>query len=128
RSVPVPTAGPGRARGRSRRGPWAARPRTAPSSLRPCGRGERRARPARRRGPAGSRTGRAPGRGRGGSSSRGYFAWPDVRRMLTLLIDNYDSFTSNLFQLLAEENGREPIVVRNDAASWEELARLGCDN
>ena len=48
--------------------------------------------------------------------------------MLTLLIDNYDSFTYNLFQLLAEENGKEPIVVRNDEASWEELARLGFDN
>ena len=48
--------------------------------------------------------------------------------MLTLLIDNYDSFTYNLFQLLAEENGREPIVVRNDGASWEELARLEFDN
>ncbi len=48
--------------------------------------------------------------------------------MLTLLIDNYDSFTYNLFQLLAEENGAEPIVVRNDAANWEELARLGFDN
>jgi para-aminobenzoate synthetase len=48
--------------------------------------------------------------------------------MLTLLIDNYDSFTYNLFQLLAEENGEEPIVVRNDEASWEELSRLGFDN
>jgi para-aminobenzoate synthetase len=48
--------------------------------------------------------------------------------MLTLLIDNYDSFTYNLFQLLAEENGTEPIVVRNDEASWEELSRLGFDN
>jgi para-aminobenzoate synthetase len=48
--------------------------------------------------------------------------------MLTLLIDNYDSFTYNLFQLLAEENDREPIVVRNDEAGWEELARLEFDN
>jgi para-aminobenzoate synthetase len=48
--------------------------------------------------------------------------------MLTLLIDNYDSFTYNLFQLLAEENGVEPIVVRNDEASWEELARRRFDN
>ncbi len=48
--------------------------------------------------------------------------------MLTLLIDNYDSFTYNLFQLLAEVNGVEPIVVRNDEASWDELARLGFDN
>jgi para-aminobenzoate synthetase len=48
--------------------------------------------------------------------------------MQTLLIDNYDSFTFNLFQLLAEVNGVEPIVVRNDAASWDELARLEFDN
>jgi para-aminobenzoate synthetase len=48
--------------------------------------------------------------------------------MLTLLIDNYDSFTYNLFQLLAGENGVEPLVVRNDEASWEELSRLGFDN
>lgn len=48
--------------------------------------------------------------------------------MLTLLIDNYDSFTYNLFQLLAEENGVEPIVVHNDEASWAELSQLGFDN
>jgi para-aminobenzoate synthetase len=48
--------------------------------------------------------------------------------MLTLLIDNYDSFTYNLFQLLAEVNGREPLVVRNDEASWEELEGLDFDN
>jgi para-aminobenzoate synthetase len=48
--------------------------------------------------------------------------------MLTLLIDNYDSFTYNLFQLLAEVNGREPLVVRNDEAGWEELERLEFDN
>jgi len=46
----------------------------------------------------------------------------------TLLIDNHDSFTYNLFQLLAEANGEEPIVVRNDEATWEELSLLGCDN
>ena len=48
--------------------------------------------------------------------------------MRTLLIDNYDSFTYNLFQLLAEVNGREPVVVRNDEASWPELERLDFDN
>jgi anthranilate synthase/aminodeoxychorismate synthase-like glutamine amidotransferase len=48
--------------------------------------------------------------------------------MRTLLIDNYDSFTYNLFQLLAEVNGREPRVVRNDEASWTELERLEFDN
>jgi para-aminobenzoate synthetase len=48
--------------------------------------------------------------------------------MQTLLIDNYDSFTFNLFQLLAEVNGSEPIVVRNDEATWDELERLEFDN
>jgi para-aminobenzoate synthetase len=48
--------------------------------------------------------------------------------MRTLLIDNYDSFTFNLFQLLAEVNGREPLVVRNDEAEWGELAELAFDN
>ncbi|WP_316777139.1 aminodeoxychorismate synthase component I [Streptomyces sasae] len=34
--------------------------------------------------------------------------------MKTLLIDNYDSYTYNLFQLIAEVNGEEPVVIRND--------------
>jgi para-aminobenzoate synthetase len=34
----------------------------------------------------------------------------------TLLIDNYDSYTYNLFQLIAEVNGEEPVVILNDAA------------
>jgi len=46
----------------------------------------------------------------------------------TLLIDNYDSFTYNLFQLLAEANGDEPTVVRNDEATWDELSELEFDN
>ncbi|MEI5523092.1 aminodeoxychorismate synthase component I [Streptomyces brasiliscabiei] len=37
--------------------------------------------------------------------------------MKTLLIDNYDSYTYNLFQLIAEVNGEEPVVVLNDAAA-----------
>jgi para-aminobenzoate synthetase len=46
----------------------------------------------------------------------------------TLLIDNYDSFTYNLFQLLGEVSGEEPLVVRNDEASWDELAALDFEN
>jgi para-aminobenzoate synthetase len=34
--------------------------------------------------------------------------------MRTLLIDNHDSFTFNLFHYLAEVNGREPVVIAND--------------
>jgi para-aminobenzoate synthetase len=48
--------------------------------------------------------------------------------MKTLLIDNYDSFTFNLFQLLAAVNREEPIVVRNDEATWAELQGLTFDN
>ncbi len=47
--------------------------------------------------------------------------------MRTLLIDNYDSFTFNLYQYLAEVNRAAPIVVRNDAA-WEQVRALDFDN
>ena len=48
--------------------------------------------------------------------------------MRTLLIDNHDSFTYSLFHLLAEVNGEAPLVVRNDEASWEEIAEREFDN
>ncbi len=41
----------------------------------------------------------------------------------TLLIDNYDSYTYNVFQLLATARGQEPIVIHNDAVSWTALSR-----
>ncbi len=42
---------------------------------------------------------------------------------MLLLIDNYDSFTFNLFQALAEL-GVEPLVVRNDAMTIDEIEAL----
>ncbi len=49
------------------------------------------------------------------------------RYMKTVLIDNYDSFTYNLFQQVARISGEEPIVVKNDAISFDELMSLNVD-
>jgi para-aminobenzoate synthetase len=48
--------------------------------------------------------------------------------MKTLLIDNYDSFTYNLYQLLGEVNGEAPVVIRNDEVDWADLSLAGFDN
>lgn len=48
--------------------------------------------------------------------------------MKTLLIDNYDSFTYNLFHLIGEVNGEEPLILLNNAISVEELGGLVFDN
>lgn len=48
--------------------------------------------------------------------------------MRTLLIDNHDSFTYNLYQYLAAANDEEPLVVRNDEMPWEAVEKLGFDN
>lgn len=42
---------------------------------------------------------------------------------MILLIDNYDSFTYNLYQMIASL-GEEVFVVRNDKISLEEILRL----
>ncbi len=42
--------------------------------------------------------------------------------MNTLLIDNYDSYTYNVFHLLAAVSGEEPKVVHNDMVSWKALS------
>lgn len=47
--------------------------------------------------------------------------------MSTLLIDNYDSYTYNVFHLLAAVSGEEPIVVHNDMVSWGALSRWDFD-
>src|SRR5580698_4033398 len=45
----------------------------------------------------------------------------------TLLIDNYDSFTYNLYQLIAETTGIAPTVLRNDEDDWPAVARRSFD-
>jgi para-aminobenzoate synthetase len=46
----------------------------------------------------------------------------------TLLIDNYDSYTFNLFHVLGEIAGEEPLVVRNDETTWARLTAERFDN
>ncbi|WP_030773995.1 MULTISPECIES: aminodeoxychorismate synthase component I, partial [unclassified Streptomyces] len=48
--------------------------------------------------------------------------------MRTLLIDNYDSFTYNLFHQITEAGGREPEVVRNDDPRWSARRLADFDN
>lgn len=45
----------------------------------------------------------------------------------TLLIDNYDSFTYNLFDLLTRVNGRTPTVTTNDTP-WDSIDLREFDN
>ena len=45
---------------------------------------------------------------------------------MILLLDNYDSFTYNLYQYLAEL-GAEVFVVRNDKISLEEISEMKPD-
>ena len=47
--------------------------------------------------------------------------------MRTLLVDNHDSYTYNVFHLLAAAAGEEPVVVNNDAVSWRVLSRSDFD-
>ncbi|MBD2199419.1 MULTISPECIES: aminodeoxychorismate synthase component I [Calothrix] len=48
--------------------------------------------------------------------------------MRTLIIDNYDSYTFNLYQMIAEVNGELPLVIYNDKVSWDELKEIAFDN
>ena len=46
----------------------------------------------------------------------------------TLLIDNYDSFTYNLYHLIAAVNGCPPVVIKNDDPDWKPEMASGFDN
>ncbi len=46
----------------------------------------------------------------------------------TLLIDNYDSFTYNLFHYLASVSEQEPVVVKNDEPGWRASLLAEFDN
>jgi para-aminobenzoate synthetase len=49
-------------------------------------------------------------------------------RLRTLLVDNHDSYTFNLFQLIAAVNGSEPLVVTNDDPLLTKLSAGTFDN
>ena len=57
----------------------------------------------------------------------GFEDWKRGDEVSTLLIDNYDSYTYNVFHLLAAACGEEPIVVHNDMVSWKALSRWDFD-
>lgn len=42
-----------------------------------------------------------------------------MKLIRTLLIDNYDSFTYNLYHLIAAVNDCAPVVIRNDDPRWQ---------
>lgn len=58
-----------------------------------------------------------------GSSPIDENVW-EGRPIRTLLIDNYDSYTYNLYQLLSVINGVPPKVIKNDELPWEDLHKL----
>lgn len=48
--------------------------------------------------------------------------------MKTIIIDNYDSFTYNIFQMVAEINQCRPLIFRNDEISWKQIQEIEFDN
>lgn len=48
--------------------------------------------------------------------------------MKTLIIDNYDSYTYNLFQLVSLVNDEEAIVIKNDEYTYDEIINMKFDN
>ncbi|MGW9350908.1 aminodeoxychorismate synthase component I [Nocardiopsis flavescens] len=47
--------------------------------------------------------------------------------MRVLLVDNHDSYTYNLFQLIARVCGTEPAVLANDDPAWDRFDFAGLD-
>ena len=47
--------------------------------------------------------------------------------MRILLIDNYDSFTYNLAQLIVSVTAIQPLIIKNDSMTWDELQALDFD-
>ena len=48
--------------------------------------------------------------------------------MTILIIDNYDSFTYNLFQYIGDVTGEEAAVHRNDKISFEQIVEMNPDH
>lgn len=47
--------------------------------------------------------------------------------MKVIIIDNYDSFTFNIYQYVAEILKEEPVVIRNNQLTYEEFQKLSYD-
>jgi len=45
----------------------------------------------------------------------------------TLLIDNFDSFTYNLYQLIAQVSGEAPVVYKNNEITWSQIVAQSID-
>ncbi|MCM1128378.1 MAG: aminodeoxychorismate synthase component I [Alistipes senegalensis] len=51
-----------------------------------------------------------------------------ARPLRTLLVDNYDSFTHNLYHLITRVNGIPPVLIKNDEKNWQPSNLKNIDN